>query len=68
MDQSPTALFDSYEQDFQGIIAAVRQKLDGDAKDARGGESAGLVWRPLVLAPHLRDVPPFVFPTLNHLI
>ncbi|KZT68519.1 V-snare-domain-containing protein [Daedalea quercina L-15889] len=32
MDQSPTALFDSYESDFKQIIASIREKLDGDAK------------------------------------
>jgi len=36
MDQSPTALFDSYEQDFQSIMTQVRTKLDGDAAAARG--------------------------------
>lgn len=34
---SPTALFDSYEQDFQQIIHTISQKLDGDAKDGQGG-------------------------------
>ena len=38
MDSSPTALFDSYEQDFQQILQSIRDKLDGDAADARGGE------------------------------
>ena len=37
MDNSPTALFDSYEQDFQQIIASIREKLEGDGKDERGG-------------------------------
>ncbi|CCM03486.1 uncharacterized protein FIBRA_05620 [Fibroporia radiculosa] len=32
MDNSPTALFDSYEQDFQQIIQSIRDKTDGDAK------------------------------------
>ncbi|KAI0650988.1 vesicle transport v-snare protein vti1 [Trametes meyenii] len=36
MDTSPTALFDSYEQDFKQIIQSIRDKLDGDAKDAQG--------------------------------
>ncbi|EPQ61357.1 vesicle transport v-snare protein vti1 [Gloeophyllum trabeum ATCC 11539] len=36
MDNSPTALFDSYEQDFQQIIASIRDKLEGDGKDQRG--------------------------------
>lgn len=37
MDNSPTALFDSYEQDFQQIVQSISQKLDGDAKEERGG-------------------------------
>ena len=37
MDNSPTALFDSYEQDFQQIISSIREKLEGDGKDERGG-------------------------------
>ena len=37
MDNSPTALFDSYEQDFQQIVQSIREKLEGDAKDERGG-------------------------------
>ena len=36
MDNSPTALFDSYEQDFKQIILAIREKLEGDAKDVQG--------------------------------
>ncbi|KAI0350478.1 vesicle transport v-snare protein vti1 [Trametes cingulata] len=36
MDTSPTALFDSYEQDFKQIIQSIRDKLEGDAKDAQG--------------------------------
>ena len=36
MDNSPTALFDSYEQDFKQIIQSIRDKLEGDAKDAQG--------------------------------
>ncbi|TFY76529.1 hypothetical protein EWM64_g7485 [Hericium alpestre] len=36
MDSSPTALFDSYEQDFQQILQSIREKLDGEAKDERG--------------------------------
>lgn len=38
MDNSPTALFDTYEQDFRQILDSVRSKLDGDGKDERGGE------------------------------
>ncbi|KAI8996218.1 vesicle transport v-snare protein vti1 [Trametes punicea] len=36
MDTSPTSLFDSYEQDFKQIIQSIREKLEGDAKDAQG--------------------------------
>ncbi|KAH9851165.1 t-SNARE [Lenzites betulinus] len=36
MDTSPTALFDSYEQDFKQIIHSIRDKLDADAHDAQG--------------------------------
>ncbi|KAH9884395.1 vesicle transport v-snare protein vti1 [Cubamyces lactineus] len=36
MDTSPTALFDSYEQDFKQIIQSIRDKLEGDGKDAQG--------------------------------
>ncbi|KAJ7781358.1 vesicle transport v-SNARE protein N-terminus-domain-containing protein [Mycena metata] len=36
MDNSPTALFDSYEQDFQQFIDTIRQKLDGEGKDDSG--------------------------------
>lgn len=38
MDTSPTALFDSYEQDFRQFIETIRDKLGGDAKEERGGE------------------------------
>ncbi|TFY72333.1 hypothetical protein EVG20_g644 [Dentipellis fragilis] len=38
MDNSPTALFDSYEQDFQQIVQSIREKLEGEAKDGQGGE------------------------------
>ncbi|KAL0582029.1 t-SNARE VTI1 [Marasmius crinis-equi] len=30
MDSSPTALFDSYEQDFKQFISTIREKLEGD--------------------------------------
>ncbi|KAI9574558.1 vesicle transport v-SNARE protein N-terminus-domain-containing protein [Boletus coccyginus] len=36
MDNSPTALFDTYEQDFRQILDSVRSKLGGDGKDERG--------------------------------
>jgi len=44
MDNSPTALFDSYEQDFQQIVDSLKEKLEGDVKDERGVEQrkAGL--------------------------
>lgn len=42
MDNSPTSLFESYEQDFKQLIASVRQKLDGEAKDQRGGANSFL--------------------------
>ncbi|KIM90674.1 hypothetical protein PILCRDRAFT_142132 [Piloderma croceum F 1598] len=35
MDNSPTALFESYEQDFQQIVDSLKQKLEGDVKDER---------------------------------
>ncbi|TFK43644.1 vesicle transport v-SNARE protein N-terminus-domain-containing protein [Crucibulum laeve] len=35
MDTSPTALFDSYEQDFQQFILTIGEKLEGDGKDER---------------------------------
>lgn len=40
MDNSPTALFDSYEQDFQQIIDSIKEKLDGNSKDAGAGKLA----------------------------
>lgn len=42
MDNSPTSLFDSYEQDFQQIIDSIKLKLEGDAKDERPGESPSI--------------------------
>ncbi|KAI0090906.1 vesicle transport v-snare protein vti1 [Irpex rosettiformis] len=36
MDNSPTALFDSYEQDFKQIIASIREKLEGGDEGERG--------------------------------
>jgi vesicle transport through interaction with t-SNAREs 1 len=50
MDNSPTALFDSYEQDFQQIVDSLKQKLEGDAKDERAGKvSATCHYRVLML-------------------
>lgn len=37
MDNSPTSLFDSYESDFKQIISSIKGKLDGDAKEQKGG-------------------------------
>jgi hypothetical protein len=37
MNSSPTALFDSYEQDFQQFIGTIREKLEGEGSDDRGG-------------------------------
>jgi vesicle transport through interaction with t-SNAREs protein 1 len=37
MDNEPTTLFESYEGDFQTLITAVEEKLNGDAKEQRGG-------------------------------
>ncbi|PSS00875.1 hypothetical protein PHLCEN_2v4102 [Hermanssonia centrifuga] len=45
MDNSPTALFDSYEQDFKQIIQSIREKLDGDAKDERGEQKKAALRR-----------------------
>ena len=40
MDNSPTALFDSYEQDFKQIIGSIRDKLDGgEGRNERGGKA-----------------------------
>ncbi|KAJ8595276.1 V-snare-domain-containing protein [Rhizopogon salebrosus TDB-379] len=38
MDNFPTALFDSYEQDFRQIIDSIRSELDRDGKDEHGEE------------------------------
>jgi len=36
MDNSPTTLFDTYEQDFRQIIDSIRDKLDGEGRNERG--------------------------------
>ena len=36
MDQSPTALFDSYESDFQQVSESIRVKLEEEAKNPEG--------------------------------
>lgn len=37
MDNEPTTLFESYESDFLALINGVREKLEGEAKEQRGG-------------------------------
>jgi len=37
MDQTPTTLFDSYEQDFRHIISGISDKLEGGGKNLVGG-------------------------------
>lgn len=36
MDNSPTSLFDSYEQDYEQIIKSIREKLDADGDQRIG--------------------------------
>lgn len=43
MDTSPTALFDSYEQDFRQFIETIREKLEDNANDDKGGESYRII-------------------------
>lgn len=43
MDTSPTALFDSYEQDFRQFIETIREKLEDNASDDKGGESYRII-------------------------
>ena len=38
MDDSPTNLFDSYEQDFRHIISGISDKLEGNGKNQQGGK------------------------------
>ncbi|RDB22880.1 Vesicle transport through interaction with t-SNAREs 1A [Hypsizygus marmoreus] len=38
MNSSPTALFDSYEQDFQQFIVTIGKRLEGEGNDERGEE------------------------------
>ena len=42
MDTSPTTLFSSYEQDFQQIIASIRDKVEGNSKSEGVGEFPAL--------------------------
>lgn len=37
MDQSPTAMFDSYEQDFRHIMGNISEKLEGGAAKGQFG-------------------------------
>jgi hypothetical protein len=37
MDASPTALFDSYEQDFKQLVQSIDEKL-AEGKDASSGK------------------------------
>lgn len=37
MDNSPTSLFESYEQDFQSIIGSIKQKVEVEAVAQTGG-------------------------------
>lgn len=37
MNSAPTALFDSYEQDFQQFIKTIGKKLEGDGSNEHGG-------------------------------
>ena len=39
MEQTPTALFDSYEADFRHIISGISDKLEGTGKNLVGGMS-----------------------------
>lgn len=36
MDTSPTALFESYEQDFRQFIETIQEKLDDNGGDDKG--------------------------------
>lgn len=38
MDSSPTTLFNNYEQDFQQIIASIRDKVEGNSQSEGVGE------------------------------
>jgi len=45
MDNEPTALFETYENDFIALVNAVKVKLDGEAKDAQGEARKALLRR-----------------------
>ncbi|KAI9638901.1 t-SNARE [Dioszegia hungarica] len=36
MDNSPTALFESYDEDFKALLASLKGKLEGDVKQLKG--------------------------------
>ena len=55
MDTSPTALFDSYEQDFRQFIETIREKLEDNANDDKGGEN-------LARCPLLSGFLPYLLP------
>jgi len=42
MDQTPTSLFDAYEQDFRHLVASISDKLEGSGKNLLGGMTG---WR-----------------------
>ncbi|KAI0693406.1 vesicle transport v-SNARE protein N-terminus-domain-containing protein [Cytidiella melzeri] len=45
MDNSPTALFDSYEQDFKQIVNSIREKLEGGGENERGEQRKAVLRR-----------------------
>jgi len=45
MDTSPTALFDSYEQDFRQFIETIREKLEDNANDDKGEQRKSTLGR-----------------------
>jgi hypothetical protein len=42
---SPTALFESYEQDYKQIVDSIAQKLDGEQEDGGAGKRNSLTAR-----------------------
>jgi len=44
MDTSPTTLFNNYEQDFQQIIASIRDKVEGNSQSESVGELSFCRW------------------------
>jgi len=42
MDNSPTALFDSYEQDFNHFSETIKDKLESESKDESAGTSRNM--------------------------